>query len=289
MNPAVEQMLRPYNCKNRAEYERAMKEILQKIALIGLWRARFFEHAAFYGETALRILYQLDRFTEDLDFTLLQFNSKFSLEPYNEAICSELRSFGFTVTVDTKTKTGCTPVRSAFIKTGTLGEILKIGVPDHLLKGLHLHALLKIKVEVDTNPALAYRSETRFLLSPVSVGIRTVTLEDMFVGKIHALLFREWSGRVKGRHWYDWLWLMRQKITLDLSRLTIHMQSSGVLGKGERLTLKKFQDLMKTRIETVDLKSVKDDIKPFLVDSTFVQEWSQEMLLSFVERMQIRE
>lgn len=289
MNPAVEQMLSRYTCNNRAEYERAMKEIIQEIALVGLWRARFFEHAAFYGGTALRILYQLDRFSEDLDFALLKPNPDFSLAPYNEAICSELRSYGFIVTVDTKDKQWATPIRSAFIKTGTLGEMLKIGVPKDLLKELHPEARLKIKVEVDTHPPPAYRTETHFLVTPVNVGIRAVALEDIFAGKMHALLFREWKGRVKGRDWYDWLWLMRQKATLNLQRLAIHMQEGGVLEKNEKLTLNKFKKLMQTRIDTVDLERLKADIRPFTQDPLIINAWSKEMLTSFVEKMDIHE
>ena len=287
MNPAIEQMLQHYQCNTRAEYDRAMKEILQEIALVGLWRARFFEHAAFYGGTALRILYQLDRFSEDLDFTLLKPNPNFSLEPYNEAISCELKSYGFTVTVDTKSKKWITPIRSAFIKTGTLGELLKIGVPQHLLKGLHPEASLKIKVEVDTDPAPAYRTESRFLMKPVNIGIRTVILEDIFAGKMHALLFRQWKGRVKGRDWYDWLWLMRQNVTLDLSRLTIHMQTSGALKKEEKLSVKKFKTLMKSRIQAIDLESAKADIQAFITDLSLI-DWSREMFFFFVEQMKIR-
>lgn len=288
MNPALEQMLRRYQCNNRGDYERAMKEILQEIALVGLWRARFFEHAAFYGGTALRILYQLDRFSEDLDFTLLHTNPNFSLAHYNAAICSEIKSYGFNVTVETKNKEWCTSIRSAFIKTGTLGEFLKIGIPSRLLKGLHPEACLKIKVEVDTNPALAYRTESRFLMTPVNVGIRTVILEDIFAGKMNALLYRQWKGRVKGRDWYDWLWLMRQGVTLDLSRLAIHMQTSGAMKQGEKLTKKRFRDLMVARIKAVDLEGAKADIKVFVADPTVI-EWSRDMFRSFIEKIKIRE
>src|SRR5262249_14801232 len=146
--------------------ERAIKEILQEITLVGLWRAKFFEHAAFYGGTALRILYGLDRFSEDLDFTLLKPDPSYTLDKYNEAIAEEITSYGFTVTVDTKAKEWQTAVRSAFIKANTLGEMIKIGIPKYLVKGIHPETTLKIKVEVDTDPSPAYETETRFLLQP---------------------------------------------------------------------------------------------------------------------------
>jgi len=68
MHEAVTRMLAKYEPKSVDDSVRALREIIQEVALLGLWRAKFFEHAAFYGGTALRILYGLVRFSEDLDF-----------------------------------------------------------------------------------------------------------------------------------------------------------------------------------------------------------------------------
>ena len=284
MNPAVTQMLQRYSCESRLEYERALKEILQELALIGLWRAKFFEHAAFYGGTALRILYGLDRFSEDLDFTLLTPSSEFSLEPYNKAIQAELSSFGFTVEVDTKSKVWATPIRSAFIKTRALGELLRIGVPKSLMKGFHPETQLKIKLEVDTDPASAYGLETRFLTRPFAVGIRAVTLESIFAGKMHALLYREWKGRVKGRDWYDWLWLVQRGASLKLSLLAAHMRHAGSLAEGEDLSRSRFEEILLQRIETVDIDSARDDMRAFAVDRAQFEGWSRELFRDALHR-----
>lgn len=277
MNPALETILRKYKCETRAQYERALKEILQELTLVGLWRAHFFEHAAFYGGTALRILYGLDRFSEDLDFTLLAPNPKYYLEPYHEAIRNELTSYGFSVEIDTKDKSWVTPIRSAFIKTNTLGELLKIGIPKNIVRGLHPEMVLKIKLEVDTDPTPAYDVETRFLLTPFSVGIRTVVLADIFAGKMHAVLFREWKGRVKGRDWYDWYWLVSQKNILSLQRLAIHMRRAGTLQNDEILTRKRFEQLMLDKIERLDFTSAKADMQPFVTNSAQIADWSADL------------
>lgn len=277
MNQALETILRRYKPETRAQYERALKEILQELALIGLWRSHFFEHAAFYGGTALRILYGLDRFSEDLDFTLLEPNQKYTLEPYHEAIRKELTSYGFSVEIDTKDKSWATPIRSAFIKTNTLGELLKIGVPRNLVRGLHPEMVLKIKLEVDTDPSPAYDADTRFLLTPFSVGIRTVVLGDIFAGKMHAVLFREWKGRVKGRDWYDWYWLVSQKTILSLQRLAIHMKRAGTLRNDEILTRKRFDQLMLDKIERLDFASAKADMQPFVTNSAQISDWSADL------------
>jgi len=283
MNQAVEVMLKRYRCQTRPEYERALKEVLQEIALVGLWRARFFEHAAFYGGTALRIFYGLDRFSEDMDFTLLEPTENFSLEMYNSAVQKELESYGFTVTVEGKPKAWQTAAQSAFIKTNTLGQLLKIGIPKNLIKGFHPETQLKIKVEVDTDPIPAYRTEMRFLKLPMQVDIRTVNLEDIFAGKMHALLFRQWKGRVKGRDWYDWLWLVRHNRTLNLERLSIHLQNSKFFQEKQVLTKEGFENLMYKKIQDLDLESALNDVRPFVADYAQVESWSKEMLFASVK------
>jgi predicted nucleotidyltransferase component of viral defense system len=287
MNLALQTMLQRYECKTRAEYERALKEILQELALVGLWRARFFEHAAFYGGTALRILYGLDRFSEDLDFTLLKPNSVYSLEPYHEAIRKELNSYGFAAEIDTKDKSWITPIRSAFIKTNTLGELLKIGIPKSLVKGLHPEMTLKIKLEIDTDPPPAYDVETRFLLTPFNVGIRSVVLRDIFAGKIHAVLFREWKGRVKGRDWYDWSWLLGQNVPLSLERVAIHMRQAGTLKNDEILTEERFKQLMLTKIDHLDFNSAKADMQPFVTDIAQIADWSADLFRQLLNRTKL--
>ncbi len=289
MNQALETLLKRYSCETRAQYERALKEILQELALVALWRARFFEHAAFYGGTALRILYGLDRFSEDLDFTLLMPNPHYSLKPYHEAIRSELSSYGFSVEIDTKDKSWATPIRSAFIKTNTLGELLKIGIPKNLVRGLNPEMLLKIKLEVDTDPAPAYEIETRFLLTPFNIGIRTVVLDDIFAGKMHAVLFRGWKGRVKGRDWYDWSWLVRQKAVLNLKRLAIHMHKAGSLGNNEVLTKERFHQMILAKIEQLDFTSAKADMQSFVTDAAQTADWSADFFQYLFMQTNIKE
>src|ERR1700681_657591 len=149
MSDALQYMLERYQSRSWQEHEQALREILQEIALVGLWRGKFFEHAAFYGGTALRIFYNLDRFSEDLDFTLLAPNPNWSWQPFGEAIKNELSSFGFEVSFVEKEKKLQTAIKSAFLKTPTVQELLKIGVHSNLLKGVHPDSVIRIKVEID--------------------------------------------------------------------------------------------------------------------------------------------
>ncbi|MBU6149679.1 MAG: nucleotidyl transferase AbiEii/AbiGii toxin family protein, partial [Verrucomicrobia bacterium] len=127
MTNTIESLLEHYRPKSKNEYERAIQEIIQEISLMGLWRAKFFEHAAFYGGTSLRILYGLNRFSEDLDFSLLQPNSSFDLFPFLKAIEEELELSGLKVFVEHKVKHPEESIRSAFLKTGTLETFIRIG------------------------------------------------------------------------------------------------------------------------------------------------------------------
>lgn len=164
-------MLDRYECRSLQEHEQALREILQEIALVGLWRGKFFEHAAFYGGTALRIFYNLDRFSEDLDFTLLTPSPHWSWEPFGDAIKNELSSFGFDVSFVEKEKKTQTAIKSAFLKTPTVQELLKIGVHSTLLKGVHPETLIRIKVEIDTDPPSGYDYEQKFLSQPVAISV----------------------------------------------------------------------------------------------------------------------
>src|SRR3989338_1368912 len=161
MDHVILAMLDTYHCVTDVDYENALKEIMQEIALIGLWRAKFFEHAAFYGGTALRILYHLNRFSEDLDFSLLKPSDTFNLHPYLNAIQSELNSFGFDTEILMKNKNIDTPFQSAFLKANTQKHLLQISAPETIRQLIHRQKQMKIKVEVDTHPPGNFETETK--------------------------------------------------------------------------------------------------------------------------------
>ena len=91
--PALLKMLEKYDLSSHESSYEALREILQEIVLLGLYDSGFFNHAAFYGGTALRILHKLPRFSEDLDFSLLEPNPDFDLRPFQESIIATLSTF----------------------------------------------------------------------------------------------------------------------------------------------------------------------------------------------------
>src|ERR1700733_6691050 len=211
----IKEWMDSYKPVNKEEASQALREIMQEIALAGLYRAGFFEKAAFYGGTALRIFYDLDRFSEDLDFSLLEVAAAFSLDRYLDSVRKEFESAGMQVSIKEKEKTNKTNIESAFLKSETVWKelVLESIVPQN---GLDQKANIKIKLEVDTSPPLGFETEEKLLLRPFSFYVKCFTISDLFAGKMHALLFRKWKNNVKGRDWYDLEWYIKKGIALNL-------------------------------------------------------------------------
>ena len=268
----IKEWLDTYKPRNKDEATQALREIMQEIALAGLHRAGFFEKAAFYGGTALRIFYGLDRFSEDLDFSLLEVDSDFSLNKYLDAVLAEFESLGMQVSVREKQKTNQRNIESAFLKSETIWKelILEDIIPQ---SGLDQKANILIKLEVDREPPLGFQTEERLLLKPFSVYVKCFTISDLFAGKMHALLFRKWGSNVKGRDWYDMEWYIKQGSTLNLNHFLLRAQDSGDWEK-ETITNEDFRELLRARIDTVDMTRVKADIRRFIPDQKVLDIWS---------------
>jgi len=157
LHPAIGKMLEKYDLSTADKTYEALREILQEIVLLGLYRAGFFDHAVFYGGTALRILYGLDRFSEDLDFSLLKADKHFDLGVYEKSIVETLKTFGFEVNIQLKNQEGI--IKSAFLKGNTAQHLLNIKAPEDVIAKYGQGRLVKIKFEVDTQPPLDFKSE----------------------------------------------------------------------------------------------------------------------------------
>lgn len=285
MHEAINQMLKRYKCSTGADYRNALKEIIQELALFGLWRHKFFEHAAFYGGTALRILYGLNRFSEDLDFSLLHPDNTFSLGVYEKGIRSELEALGFTLEVEVKQKNIETAIQSAFLKGNTLEHLLKVGMPPQFSKQFHPEEKVKIKFEIDIDPPPLFQTEVIPLFLPVPFSIRSYRMPDMFAGKISALLFRQWQKRIKGRDWYDFLWFIGKNIPVNLEHLKARMEQIKQAPSKEELSLKDIKELIHHRIDHLDLELAKQDVSSFISDPIYIEGWSKELFHAAVERL----
>lgn len=287
MNDAVARMLGRYTLDTTEAYVRALREVLQEIALLGLWRAKFFEEAAFYGGTALRILHGLDRFSEDLDFSLLRPDAAYDLTRYSRALETELGAFGFDVEVIPKDKVKGTVIRSAFLKADTLRQLVEVRAGDAVLAGIPKGKVVKIKLEVDTMPAPGFDTEAKFLLNPIPFSVRAYSLPDLFAGKMHALLCRRWKTRVKGRDWYDFVWFAANHPELHLAHLRERMVQSGHWPGDEPLTERAFRKALDDAIGAVDLEGARKEVAPFVADTDSLSVWSPAFFRAVGDKVKI--
>jgi len=286
MNEAIEFMLRKYDCKSSEDYENALIEIVQEVALLGLSRSDFFSHAAFYGGTALRIFYGLPRFSEDLDFSLDRSDKGFELDEYLSSVEKELRAYQFNMTVKRKQKIAESAVQSAFIKGNTLQNILEISSDDIAIRGIHPNAVLRIKFEVDTEPPEGAGYQVINVLSPTPHRVRLYDLESLFAGKIHAVLCRDYKNRVKGRDFYDYIWYLQRGARVNLYHLQKRMEQSGKWDSGKELTIDELKILLKKRFETVDFDSARNDVSRFLTrgDRSDLSLWDRDFFTDITQR-----
>lgn len=281
----IKEWLEGYKPKNKEEAQAALREIMQEIALAGLYRSGFFDKAAFYGGTALRIFHNLDRFSEDLDFSLLQVDQDFSLEKYQEGIVNEFAALGMNVSISEKQKVRQNNINSAFLKSETLWRELKLETVIPQI-GLDTKASVKIKIEVDTEPPLSFKVEEKLLLRPFAFYVRCFTLPDLFAGKMHELLFRKWGTNVKGRDWYDMEWYIKRGIELDLSRFLTRAQDSGDWEK-ESISEMEFRELLSKKIDIVNMDYVKSDVIRFIKDPAQLDIWSPKYFHDLVSYLKI--
>ncbi|WP_184547741.1 nucleotidyl transferase AbiEii/AbiGii toxin family protein [Mucilaginibacter sp. FT3.2] len=281
----IKEWLETYKPSSQEEAKDALREIMQEIALAGLYRAGFFEKAAFYGGTALRIFYGLDRFSEDLDFSLLAVEPEFSLNKYQDAIIQEFEALGMHVSIREKQKTNQTNIDSAFLKSETIWKelVLEGIIPQN---GMEQVANVKIKIEVDREPPLGFETEDKLLLKPFSFYVKCLTLPNLFAGKMHALLFRKWGENVKGRDWYDMEWYIRKGIPLNLDHFLMRAKDSGDWKK-DTITEAEFRELLTKKIDTVKMNYVINDIKRFIRNADALAIWSPNYFHDLVNSLKV--
>ena len=287
MHKAVARMLSKYECRGINDYINALREILQDVALLGLWRGKFFEKAAFYGGTALRVLYGLDRFSEDMDFSLLEPLDSFDITGYTAFLQRETKAFGFDVRVEKIDKAMQSPIQSAFLKANTRKQLLVIEAGEEILKAIPKGQILKIKLEVDTDPPPGFATQTRYLLQPIPFAVRAFVVSDLFAGKMHAILCRRWKSRVKGRDWYDLVWYAANHPELHLYHLEQRMRQTEDLKDDAPLTSERFQDLLTKAINNLDVDQIRREVEPFIKNPRNLSIWSRDFFLEVALRIKV--
>lgn len=275
MNDIFQNMLSAYNLSTDQAVRNATFEVNQQVILAGLYQGGFFDKAAFYGGTCLRIFHGLQRFSEDMDFSLLCPDQEFDFTQYFQPIIDEFASLGRVVDIKKKDKKNFGKVESAFLKDNT--DVYDVS--------FQTEKSIKIKIEVDTNPPLQFSTEQKLLMEPRSFMTRCFTLPDLFAGKMHALVYRAWKNRVKGRDWYDFEWYVRNRIPLDFK----HLQERIKEFNGCEKTKEEFMDDLKVRLCSSDIKQVKLDVLPFIKNPKELDIWSNDYFLQIMNLIKFEE
>lgn len=279
----IKEWIEEYDPQNEEEIVYALREIMQEITLAALSRTDFFEKAACYGGTTLRIFYGLDRYSEDLDFSLLKPDSNFSIEPYFKTILDEFKSLGLTVSIIEKKKTKQTAIDSAFLKAETIWQEI---VLEDIIKetGVRSNKTLKIKIEVDRQPPSNFQTEEKLLLRPYSFYVKCFTKSSLFAGKMHALLFRKWKNRVKGRDWYDLEWYIKKGIPLDVNHFLARARDTKNWQE-DKISKEQIIELLDTKIESVSFSSIKEDVVRFIKNDEVLNIWSPQYFKDLIHKM----
>lgn len=285
MKTILEQMIEEYHPKNNEEKRNVVKEVMQEIVLCGLSRAGFFHEAAFYGGTALRIFYGLDRFSEDLDFSLLIKNKDFDLQKYFPLLKDTVQSFGLNVELELKNKGKDSNIQSAFLKGDTIEHFL-LFYPNELVNGINKNEKVKIKFEIDTMPPPLATYETKFRLLPIPYSVKLYDEASLFSGKIHAVICRSWKSRVKGRDLYDYLFYLSRNTRYNLPHLREKLIDSGYITNDRMITNDTVKEMLVQRFNEIDYERAKEDVIPFIKDIRVLNIWSTEFFISVTSQLQ---
>ena len=269
MNEFFERALMRYNIRDVKDKQNAIYEIMQQVVLAGLHRGGFFDRAAFYGGTCLRLFHQLPRFSEDMDFSLLAPDEHFLFENYFQPIIDEFDNLGRKVEIKKKDKKTFGRVDSAFLKDNT--DVYNVA--------FQTEKTVKVKIEVDTQPPLKFQTEQKALTLPYTFMVRCFQLSDLFAGKMHALAFRNWKTRVKGRDWYDFEWYVRWRVPLDFE----HLQERIRKFNGVEMTREDFMAVLKERLSTTNIEDVKRDVRRFMLNPHELDIWSNDYFLQLAD------
>lgn len=285
MNTVLEQMLAKYELNSDYDRVNALKEILQEITLCGLSRAGFFRKAAFYGGTALRMFYGLDRFSEDLDFSLMEKDEAFDLYRWFAAIENEAAAYGLNLSVEMKKKAKDTAIKSAFLKGNTREHLLLFYDDKGINGGISGNEAIKIKFEIDTRPPAGASFEKKYRLLPAPYEVNMYDEPSLFAGKLHAVICRNWKNRVKGRDLYDYVFYMSKGAHVNLPHLRARLIDSGFITENDACELEDVKKMLMNKFNTIDYKQAREDVIPFIKDSSKIDLWSADFFQQITENL----
>ena len=285
MKTTIEQIVKSYNTSTIDEIKAIVREIVQSIVLIGLSRSDFFKKASFYGGTALRIFYDLNRYSEDLDFTLNCVDPNFSIEPYIDKIKEVALSYGLDLEIVTKNKKVETPIESAFAKLNTYQTFISLKLNNKIISSLHKDEIIKVKFEIDRNPALGFKTESKWLDIPEFAQVIVLDEPSLFSGKLHAILCRNYKNNVKGRDYYDFLFYIQKRVKPNMTYLKNKLIETKKIDESTDFNINTLKAMLKAQFEMVDFNQIKNDAMRFVLKNEDLSFYSKELFIQMVEKL----
>ncbi len=285
MNTVIEQMLGEYNTKTLYDKRNAMKEVIQELVLCGLSRAGFFKKAAFYGGTALRIFYGLDRFSEDLDFSLMMPDSDFDLYSYFPILEKETNAYGLKMSIRKKKKSSNSNIQSVFLKGNTKEHLLMFYEDESLPLSISKNEIVKIKFEIDINPPDYATFERKYRLLPIPYEINLYDEPSLFAGKIHEVIGRAWKNRVKGRDLYDYVFYLSRRTKVNKQHLIARLLQSKHISESQKFTDEDIKQMLYDKFDSIDYTQAKKDVEPFVRDSSMLDLWGADFFKQITQSL----
>ena len=270
-----------YDLGNAVEQENALQELMQHYILASLSRAGLFAEAMFHGGTCLRIVYGINRFSQDLDFLLKKPNPHFVWQPYLARVQRDCAQEGIDFEIQDKSDVD-EAMRRAFVKTDSIGKVMTLGLP----YGRQAQRKIRVKLEIDTNPPEGSRFETSYLSFPTTAPITVQSLASGFATKSHALLCRTYT---KGRDWYDLVWYVGRRIEPNLRLLANALLQQGPWkNEKQEITAAWLLNALRDKIGTIDWRVARGDVQRFLPtkEQEGLQVWSENFFLHQVAQME---
>ncbi|MDY0278533.1 MAG: nucleotidyl transferase AbiEii/AbiGii toxin family protein [Acholeplasma sp.] len=270
----IKQMLERYELKSIEDKKNAIKEIMQEITLASLSKTSFFKNAAFYGGTALRIFYGLDRFSEDLDFTLITEDDNIDLNNYLLDLSNSIESLGLNFEITEKKKITDSQIKSAFLKGNTREQFLIFYPTSNDDRLIPSNEKIQIKFEIDINPPMYANTELKYRLLPFPYEVRVYDKPSLFAGKIHAVIARSWQNRIKGRDLYDYIFYLTSNTPVNLKHLEARLKQTNTIDYDVTLTKELLLEMLNKRFDSIDYQKAKADVIPFIKDISVLNIWS---------------
>ncbi len=276
----IQDRLKNYDLRSKQAEENAIKEICQEVALAGLSRANFFKIALFQGGTCLRIMHGLQRFSEDLDFIMLNADDQFNWDFYLQSIKTEFEAFGLSLEVTDRSDADNT-IKKAFLKESSFGKILTLNYP----RSVSDKQKILIKLEIDTNPPKGSIPETHYLDYPYPFPVVTQDTSSLFAGKCHALLCREY---VKGRDWFDFIWCLQNGHQVNYTLLKNALEQCGPFqGTDIDISANWLISALENKINRIDWKLAREDVVKFISEDFIhtVENWNNQLFLALLRKI----